>query len=898
MKKRIIAFVTAFVLISSVSLFFSFGASADMVADDDYKNKKDLLLAVCPDMPAGDEGTYTRAEFTAAVTELLAMPAPGETAGFSDVPAGHRYAENIDMAVSIGLVNSQNMFYPDDPITYVQAIKIVTTAIGYNIRADVMGGYPTGYLLAAKEADIATGISFLNDSPLSYADGISILYDMMLADILQMTALGDSVEYNTVEGENILSVYYDINIYEGIVNANEFTGLYNKNNYVGDGKIQIESTVFSGSEFYNLIGQRVKAFYRDDPSRTIIRAYGTENEIHRFNTENTLGLSGLNLTVTPSEKTAKEQKYTLDSGYTVIHNGKKLALGDYTSYLNPDAGRVTIIDNDDNGIFDVISIEEIKYGFIEKVNVLGKKIYDKYKSSLFVDMSDPDTKYFIYDADGAELTLDDIEENTVAGYIMSDDKKFIKINIYDNAYGGIIEEKTSDGKVKIRDRYCTLSDYYLGLKTLNELPLGSEVICYLGENDDIVYMEFVSGDTNYAFIVDVGMETAGIEKSISLKLMTSTDAMIVMDLADKVNVNGTILEKSLAYDPLKIIRDGEDKYRVIKFKLNNEGKINKILSAECVNNLSDIYDETVENDRPKAFLTDDDESINSYYIEGILSPFFVLSASTSIIMIPKNAADKLVDKNYEVIESTSFQTTSYEVMAYDVDAGGVPKFVVVYTSSSLTSVGEYTKYAIVEKKYTTIDSEGDVVDCLKVFMGGSYQMFYITDTTPGSVKTILSAVAPGDMVRLAYNSGNEILNAMHDFDISAKTVFNTEDTINADIKNTEFVFNAHRNGYKHEYIHGYIYGLSGTYARVVPESEGFTGVVSTKKSIIINLGRGTTVFVKINKDRQGNVIDAEVFTEADYSSVETIVNAGSKADYIVTMQRFRQSGTNVIYYTD
>ncbi len=82
---------------------------------------------------------------------------------------------------------------------------------------------------------------------------------------------------------------------------------------------------------------------------------------------------------------------------------------------------------------------------------------------------------------------------------------------------------------------------------------------------------------------------------------------------------------------------------------------------------------------------------------------------------------------------------------------------------------------------------------------------------------------------------------------------------------------------------------------IVPGNTDFTNPVSSDQSIIINLSRATTVFVKLNKDRNGNVKDAEVHTEPDFSKIETWYNAGTAADYIVSKQRFRDPYLNVIY---
>ena len=180
------------------------------------------------------------------------------------------------------------MFYPDSPITYVQAIKIATIAVGYQKRAEVTGGYPTGYIKAAKDAEIGTELNLGNDDHLTYDIATKILYDMALADILEITSYGDTYEYSTQEGKNILSVYHKVFSSEGIVDANEHTGLFSKDANTGKGAISIEGVEFADSNFYNLIGQRVKVFYKDDSKRTVVYAFPFENTTETFSTDDTL----------------------------------------------------------------------------------------------------------------------------------------------------------------------------------------------------------------------------------------------------------------------------------------------------------------------------------------------------------------------------------------------------------------------------------------------------------------------------------------------------------------------------------------------------------------------------------------------------------------------------------
>ena len=194
MNKRILSFILFVTVIMSASLLPVSSYAEDVAAADEYVYERELLTTVCPDLPLPKDGVITRGEFVASVVKLLNMPASSGVAPFEDVPANHKFASEINHGVSLGFINSQNMFYPDSPITYVQAMKIATIAIGYEKRAEIMGGYPAGYIRAAKEAEICEGLNLGNDDHISYDVAAKILYDMALANILEITSYGETYE--------------------------------------------------------------------------------------------------------------------------------------------------------------------------------------------------------------------------------------------------------------------------------------------------------------------------------------------------------------------------------------------------------------------------------------------------------------------------------------------------------------------------------------------------------------------------------------------------------------------------------------------------------------------------------------------------------------------------------
>ena len=269
-----------------------------------------------------------------------------------------------------------------------------------------------------------------------------------------------------------------------------------------------------------------------------------------------------------------------------------------------------------------------------------------------------------------------------------------------------------------------------------------------------------------------------------------------------------------------------------------------------------------------------------------IAPYTAAAGETPAQIAANTAAHMKDDDTYALMTTGNFETDgTYYVTAFDVDASGCPKFMIVHKASSGGAVTTMSSWAVVEKVTTTLHDEVNV-PAIKVFSQGKYGYYYIGDESGDDVKAALNTVKPGDILRITYVKDGELTGIVRDFDGVTKKVVNPANDLDLE---------GYPLGKELEYINGYAYALKNGYAMIVHGSTDFTNPVTPDQSIIVNLSRASTVFVKLNKDRNGNVKDAEVHTEPNFSKVETWYNAGTNADYIVSRQRFRDPYLNVIY---
>jgi hypothetical protein len=172
--KKVISSVAALTMVASSVAAFAVDFP-DVESTASYAQAVQELSAL--DVISGyEDGTFgpdklvTRAEITKMIVDALAerssAEASTESTKFADVSADHWAKGYINQGVANGFIAgmSDTEFDPDANVTYVQAQKMLVSAIGYETYAQAQGGWPTGYKTYAASLDITKGISGITDS--------------------------------------------------------------------------------------------------------------------------------------------------------------------------------------------------------------------------------------------------------------------------------------------------------------------------------------------------------------------------------------------------------------------------------------------------------------------------------------------------------------------------------------------------------------------------------------------------------------------------------------------------------------------------------------------------------------------------------------------------------------
>ena len=159
--KKITSFIFALALLLSV---FGSAYAQEVTSDVDYNSELLSTLGIISKQDLQTpEKPVSRREFVLYAARAMGIDEYQNTDKryYIDVPVDDFAAGAINSLTDMGFlsVNEDKCFRPDATVTLQEACKILTCAIGYGDYANVAGGFPTGYMNAAKEASITDGVS-------------------------------------------------------------------------------------------------------------------------------------------------------------------------------------------------------------------------------------------------------------------------------------------------------------------------------------------------------------------------------------------------------------------------------------------------------------------------------------------------------------------------------------------------------------------------------------------------------------------------------------------------------------------------------------------------------------------------------------------------------------------
>ena len=788
--KKVISSVAALTMVASSVAAFAVDFP-DVESTASYAQAVQELSAL--DVISGyDDGTFgpdklvTRAEITKMIVDALAerssAEASTESTKFADVSADHWAKGYINQGVADGFIAgmSDTEFDPDANVTYVQAQKMLVSAIGYETYAQAQGGWPIGYKTYAASLDITKGISGIKDSTeLTRAQVAQMIDNAMDAPLCVIASW--KTEWNGSKTPN-LEVRDGK---EGRAYETLFTEKHDAYKVYGrvtetskTGSVDTDKVTFQVEKADNFDDEEVKAdspvsedmYIGDSKADNYLRTYSQaliqKNDDDEF-TILSIAAAAANKSVTvasedfdenkstdealyffPAGTTKGSTKYQLDTtnGVKIYINGveSSKSIAELRDYLdNNETASVTLQKETETGStstsakYNTIMVSSyvtaIVDEVIDKTNETSVN-FDTYSSGIQAKMTvnkDDDNYTYSFKLDGKEIEAKDLQQNDVLNISYDTTGSFRESSFYDvivtrNVVDGVKCTSINDSK----GEYTIGGTKYKAAEGMDiDVETSTEYSLYLDHFGRIAKADENSVSKNYGVLKNI-YKKAGGDYMAQIITKKGTEEEYKVD-SDNVKAYKSYLVKSDAdgavYDSTNKKTDAYPK-QVVEYSVSSSS--NKI---------------TIKNGGVIAPTTADAE-----YKESGNKIGSVKMADSTVILDLSEVDTK---DTYSVVSSLN-DGSNYVAYGYDKSKSDNTYRFVIITEGTSSVFNSETQLAIFNGS-EVVDNDGDKT-AYNLVVNGEEKQFILDDDvviTGNAGKTVAEdAFDEGDVLVYATNS--------------------------------------------------------------------------------------------------------------------------------------------------
>lgn len=786
--KKVISSVAALTMVASSVAAFAVDFP-DVESTASYAQAVQELSAL--DVISGyDDGTFgpdklvTRAEITKMIVDALAerssAEASTESTKFADVSADHWAKGYINQGVADGFIAgmSDTEFDPDANVTYVQAQKMLVSAIGYETYAQAQGGWPIGYKTYAASLDITKGISGIKDSTeLTRAQVAQMIDNAMDAPLCVIASW--KTEWNGSKTPN-LEVRDGK---EGRAYETLFTEKHDAYKVYGrvtetskTGSVDTDKVTFQVEKADNFDDEEVKAdspvsedmYIGDSKADNYLRTYSQaliqKNDDDEF-TILSIAAAAANKSVTvasedfdenkstdealyffPAGTTKGSTKYQLDKDVKIYINGveSSKSIAELRDYLDKnETASVTLQKETETGStstsakYNTIMVSSyvtaIVDEVIDKTNETSVN-FDTYSSGIQAKMTvnkDDDNYTYSFKLDGKEIEAKDLQQNDVLNIAYDTTGSFRESSFYDvivtrNVVDGVKCTSINDSK----GEYTIGGTKYKAAEGMDiDVETSTEYSLYLDHFGRIAKADENSVSKNYGVLKNI-YKKAGGDYMAQIITKKGTEEEYKVD-SDNVKAYKSYLVKSDAdgavYDSTNKKTDAYPK-QVVEYSVSSSS--NKI---------------TIKNGGVIAPTTADAE-----YKESGNKIGSVKMADSTVILDLSEVDTK---DTYSVVSSLN-DGSNYVAYGYDKSKSDNTYRFVIITEGTSSVFNSETQLAIFNGS-EVVDNDGDKT-AYNLVVNGEEKQFILDDDvviTGNKGETVAdNAFDEGDVLVYATNS--------------------------------------------------------------------------------------------------------------------------------------------------
>ena len=740
LKRSIVLTLVCLIVISAALPCFTYAndeTQTESNTETVYDGQKliEYLGIISSDTDSNDD-RVTREMFAVYVARMLKLDVQNtkQVRYFSDVEYDAFSVNAINSLVENNIISvpDNHIFRPGDYITNAEAIKMLVCAMGYDNLAEADGGFPYGYFNVANKLELCKNADF--ESGLTVAEAGEIIYKALLTNMYSFdTIKNDRLSFSQSD-DTLLKVYWKIEEKEGTVQA-VYGGSILSDAVLNKNEAFVEYTKYSVApevDMSEYLGNYVKFFYRTD-------RVGIANEIIHIEKQGSLP----DLVINAADYESYDDKKIGYYGSTdkvmykklknpiVVYNGEILG-ENVSSVMNSiDKGKITLKDSDDDGIFDVLLVEDYRIFVISAFNKETNSMFDKigFLSSVCFDDFDCVT---VLNTIGEELNYKDLAVGQVLSVSASKNKRFIKIILESNTVQGTLDALIRDNnllKISVSGAEYEVDNMFVNYLE-ERVKVGQEYTFTIDSFGKVSYLILGDDDWKYGYIIDIDNEY--ISHLTKIKLVTATGEVKTFDCAKNVVIDG---KKRTGEDIRNnlVLSDGTF-YQVIRYITGDELikriDTDKIVEDDVKTSMQDIFS---GNNRVRRWCGDKR-----------LGNKALLNSATVVFCRP-DADDDIEDSNVYVMKYN--QLVSDKIYISDAYKDGTLESyagaVVVYYDL-VSGIDAVERPFMVERIYRAVYND-ELVTAIEGFEAGSKKTVYDDEEMD------FSNVSKGDILIFAYD---------------------------------------------------------------------------------------------------------------------------------------------------
>ena len=602
--KKTLAVVLAFAMILSMGAVSTFAAYSDVEEGTKVYEAVGILsnlniLTGFEDGTFKPEETVTRAQMAAIICRTLgyedqAQSSMGSTV-FNDVAADHWASGYINVAQAQQIINGygDGNYGPEDKVTYEQAVKMIVSALGYDLAATAKGGYPTGYLAIASAEGITKNANGRVGDAAARGTIAVLVYNSLEVRLMDQTSWStgsDGDKYGKTD-DTILSKYLEVQKWEGVVTsvpvsdyaqdgykadttpvfsletADVDTGSFYQEywdgqltKYEDNAVVDVDCSLVDVNEF---AGKKVVAYVGEDEDaetgNRMVYAIAEKQGANKVTTISATQLIDSNYSDYTTDGQISYQNvgssrvYDLDLAddaiisvnfgtATAAKNGANLYdTANLVGHLT-NGGTITFISNDNDSKIDVIRVTAYDAeAVIETVETEDGVIsFDTYVGSIDdIDTEDEDAIVVVY-KDGAVAAAADLAANDTVSMVTTFENGGDSFQLYyasSKTVTGMVESYSNDDQVVTiaGEEYevSSLSSYSGNVASLSD----KEGLFFLNVDGQIAHDEADAAKGKYGLVLAVNKST-GINNGYEVQVALADGTVATYDLSSKAALNG------------------------------------------------------------------------------------------------------------------------------------------------------------------------------------------------------------------------------------------------------------------------------------------------------------------------------------------------------------------------